>query len=31
MYEAFWYVHMVMAIFFLGAMFWHGYQTLDSE
>jgi len=30
-YEAFYYIHIVMALFFLGALFWHGYQLLDSE
>lgn len=30
-YETFWYVHVVMAVFFIAALFWHGYQLLDSE
>jgi hypothetical protein len=31
LYEAFYYVHIVMALFFLGALFWHGYGLLDNE
>jgi drug/metabolite transporter superfamily protein YnfA len=30
-YEVFYGVHIVMAVFFLGALFWHGYKLLDSE
>ncbi|OCF78055.1 hypothetical protein I204_02061 [Kwoniella mangroviensis CBS 8886] len=30
-YESFYWIHIVMAVFFAGAMFWHGYQTLDSD
>ncbi|WRT69878.1 uncharacterized protein IL334_006869 [Kwoniella shivajii] len=30
-YETFYWIHIVMALFFAGAMFWHGYQTLDSD
>ncbi|WWD04408.1 hypothetical protein V865_002477 [Kwoniella europaea PYCC6329] len=30
-YESFYWIHIIMAVFFAGAMFWHGYQTLDSD
>ncbi|WWC66087.1 uncharacterized protein I303_108709 [Kwoniella dejecticola CBS 10117] len=30
-YESFYWVHIIMAVFFLGAMFWHGYRELDSD
>lgn len=30
-YETFLYVHIIMAIFFLAALFWHGYGLLDNE
>ncbi|RXK35856.1 hypothetical protein M231_06862 [Tremella mesenterica] len=30
-YEVFYYVHIVMALFFMGALWWHGYQLLDSD
>lgn len=30
-YEAFYYLHIVMALMFIGALFWHGYGLLDNE
>ncbi|OCF42658.1 hypothetical protein I317_03517 [Kwoniella heveanensis CBS 569] len=30
-YEAFYWVHIIMALFFAGALFWHGYKLLDSD
>nr|XP_019043738.1 hypothetical protein I302_08319 [Kwoniella bestiolae CBS 10118]OCF22668.1 hypothetical protein I302_08319 [Kwoniella bestiolae CBS 10118] len=30
-YELFYWIHITMAVFFAGAMFWHGYKTLDSD
>ncbi|WVF68300.1 hypothetical protein IAT40_003065 [Kwoniella sp. CBS 6097] len=30
-YEAFYWIHIIMALFFAGALFWHGYKLLDSD
>ncbi|WVQ95851.1 hypothetical protein IAU59_002950 [Kwoniella sp. CBS 9459] len=30
-YEAFYWVHIMMAVMFAGSLFWHGYKTLDSD
>lgn len=30
-YESFWIIHVIMSLFFLGALFWHGYSYLDTK